>query len=89
MKTLAGTLIEVKFVDMMMEIVKIVLVPIGAALLHDYLKSATKAQSKKVFIAGAICAAWIVMLVTVLQKNIIDVHVLQSANLSGFLQVLL
>lgn len=84
MKTLAGTLIEVKFVDMMMEIVKIVLVPIGAALLHDYLKRATKEQSKKVFIAGAICAVWIVLLITVLQKNITDVHVLQSANLSGF-----
>lgn len=84
MKTLAGTLIEVKFVDMMMEIVKIVLVPIGAALLHDYLKRATKDQSKKVFIAGAISAVWIVLLVIVLQKNITDVHVLQSANLSGF-----
>lgn len=84
MKTLAGTLIEVKFVDMMMEIVKIVLVPIGAALLHDYLKRATKDQSKKVFIAGVISAVWIVLLVTVLQRNITDVHVLQSANLSGF-----
>lgn len=84
MKTLAGTLIEVKFVDMMMEIVKIVLVPIGAALLHDYLKRATIEQAKKIFIAGAISAAWIVLLLAVLQKNITDVHVLQSANLSGF-----
>ena len=31
MKTLAGTLIEIKFIDMMIEIVKIVLVPIAAA----------------------------------------------------------
>src|SRR5436190_8926523 len=38
MKILAGTLVEVKFFNMMMEIIKIVLVPIGAALLHDYLK---------------------------------------------------
>lgn len=84
MKTLAGTLIEVKFVDMMMEIVKIVLVPIGAALLHDYLKRATKEQAKKIFIAGAISAVWIVLLLAVLLKNITDVHILQSANLSGF-----
>ena len=47
MKKLAGTLIEVKFVDMMIEIVKIVLVPIGAALLHDYLKRATQQKGKK------------------------------------------
>lgn len=41
MKLLANTLIEVKFFSMMMEIIKIVLVPIGAALLHDYLKHAS------------------------------------------------
>ena len=38
MKLLAGTLVEVNFFNMMVEIVKIVLVPIGAALIHDYLK---------------------------------------------------
>ena len=38
MKLLAGTLVEVKFFNMTVEIVKIVLVPIGAALIHDYLK---------------------------------------------------
>ncbi|TAL01661.1 MAG: bile acid:sodium symporter family protein [Verrucomicrobia bacterium] len=38
MKLLAGTMVEVKFFNMMMEIIKIVLVPIGAALIHDYLK---------------------------------------------------
>lgn len=36
MKLLAGTLVQVKVVNMMMEIIKIVLVPIGAALLHDF-----------------------------------------------------
>ncbi|MCU7548849.1 bile acid:sodium symporter family protein [Chitinophagaceae bacterium LB-8] len=41
MKLLAGTLIQVHFIDMMMEIIKIVIVPIGAALLHDYLKTAS------------------------------------------------
>jgi BASS family bile acid:Na+ symporter len=47
MKLLAGTLIEVKFVNMMMEIIKIVIVPIGAALLHDFLKTAS-AKSWKI-----------------------------------------
>ena len=41
MKLLAGTYIHVKFGDMMLEIVKIVLVPIGAALLLDYLNWAS------------------------------------------------
>src|SRR5207249_3412300 len=41
MKLLAGTLIKIRFIEMMMEIIKIVIVPIGAALLHDYLKSAS------------------------------------------------
>jgi len=83
MKTLAGTLIEVKFVDMMIEIVKIVLVPIGAALLHDYLKRATVIQKKAVYI---ICAAAIVWLLTVILflQNLTDKALQQSITLSGF-----
>src|SRR5260221_4988011 len=41
MKLLAGTLVEVKFVNLMLEIIKIVIVPIGAALLHDFLRHAS------------------------------------------------
>jgi BASS family bile acid:Na+ symporter len=41
MKLLAGELVEVQPLKMMMEIVKIVIVPIGAALLHDYLSFAS------------------------------------------------
>lgn len=84
MKTLAGTLIEVKFVDMMMEIIKIVLVPIGAALLHDFLKRATAAQKKKVNVLGIVSATWIAVVVFVLQKNMNDHALLQSVQLSGF-----
>lgn len=40
MKILAGTLIEIKFINMMMEIIKIVIIPLTAALIHDYLKTA-------------------------------------------------
>jgi len=42
MMKLAGEFVEVNFVDMMIKISKIVLVPIGAALLHDYLRFASK-----------------------------------------------
>jgi BASS family bile acid:Na+ symporter len=83
MKTLAGTLIEVKFIDMMIEIVKIVLVPIGAALLHDYLKRATATQKKKVYVFCAVAVAWLITVV-MLQNNITDKAMQQSITLSGF-----
>lgn len=35
MKVLAGTYVEIKFLDMCMQIIKIVIVPIGAAFLYD------------------------------------------------------
>ena len=84
MKTLAGTLIEIKFVDMMMEIVKIVLVPIGAALLHDFLKRATPSQKQKVYILTVLSAMWIAVVALVLHKTITDPALLQSVNLSAF-----
>lgn len=83
MKILAGTLIKINFVDMMLEIVKIVLVPIGAALLHDFLKTATPAQRKKVYIVTALSGVWIITVV-LFPKNIASPSVLQSLNLSGF-----
>lgn len=83
MKTLAGTLIEIKFVDMMMEIIKIVLVPIGAALLHDFLKRAGTTQKKKVHIIAAVAAIWIIAVV-LLQRNIEYNGLLQSTQLSAF-----
>ena len=84
MKLLAGTLIEVKFVDMMIEIIKIVLVPIGAALLHDYLKSATTTQKKKVYIISGLCVLWLLVVVFALQNNITNHSLQQSVVLSGF-----
>jgi BASS family bile acid:Na+ symporter len=62
MKLLAGTLIEVKFLNMMMEIIKIVIVPIGAALLHDYLKKATDSGWKTVWVLFAVSMVWLVAL---------------------------
>ncbi|MEH6307358.1 bile acid:sodium symporter family protein [Olivibacter sp. CPCC 100613] len=61
MRLLAGTLIEVKFLPMMLEIIQIVIVPIGAALLHDYLKTASTKGRKVVTIIGLICVVWLVV----------------------------
>jgi bile acid:Na+ symporter, BASS family len=62
MKLLAGTLIEVKLFDMMLEIVEIVLVPVGAALLHDYLKTASQCGRRIVFSLATIGAVWLLFL---------------------------
>jgi len=62
MKLLAGAMVEVYFFNMMMEIIKIVLVPIGAALLHDYLKNASPNGRRFVHRLGFSCALWLIAL---------------------------
>src|SRR5688572_30308034 len=88
MKLLAGTLIEVKFLNMMMEIIKIVIVPIGAALLHDYLKRATPKGWKAVTAIALICAIWLMALPLGLWQffgsNITAEPLLQTLEITGF-----
>lgn len=55
MKILAGRLVEVHFLGMMIEITKIVIVPIAAAMIHDYLKTATPGAMRWLTRAQAIC----------------------------------
>ena len=55
MQTLAGEFVEVDPVAMMIQIVKIVIVPIGAAMLHDYLKHAAPRRRR-----GTIAVAFVV-----------------------------
>lgn len=62
MKLLAGTLIEIKFFNMMMEIIKIMIVPIGAALVHDYLKSASPKGWKITKLIATIAILWLLAL---------------------------
>ena len=64
MKLLAGTMVEVSFLKMMVEIIKIVLVPIGAALLHDYLKHATPRGRNIVSVIAVIGAQWLLFLIS-------------------------
>jgi BASS family bile acid:Na+ symporter len=58
MKIFAGTLVEVHFFNMMMEIIKIVLVPLVAAMVHDVLKTYGGAQRRIVFIT-VISTIWL------------------------------
>ena len=57
MKALAGALVEVEFLKMMIEIIKIVIVPIAAALLHNHLKTAAPSAGRAWTLAGAACGA--------------------------------
>lgn len=57
---LGGSLINVKFTSMMMDVIKIVLIPIGAAMLCDYLKSYATEQARKILrILAIICSLWL------------------------------
>lgn len=62
MQLLAGTLVEVKFVHLMVEIIKIVLVPIGAALVHDYLRTAGPGGRRSVYAAAGGGVLWLALL---------------------------
>jgi BASS family bile acid:Na+ symporter len=62
MKLLAEQFVAVDFFKMMMDIVEIVLVPIGAALLHDYLKHASMVGRRIVFGFSILAAAWLAYL---------------------------
>lgn len=59
MKLLAGRLVEIRFFDMMMQIIEIVIVPIFAALLHDVLRRAPPAGRRAWLGAAALGAAWL------------------------------
>jgi BASS family bile acid:Na+ symporter len=59
MKLLAGELVEVKPFHMMMEIIKMVIVPIGAALLHDYLTFAKPHGRRIVYGTAAVGVVWL------------------------------
>jgi bile acid:Na+ symporter, BASS family len=59
MKLLAGELVTVEPLKMMMEIIKMVIVPIGAALLHDYLTFAKPRGRSIVYGAAATGVLWL------------------------------
>jgi bile acid:Na+ symporter, BASS family len=62
-KKLAGADVPMSYFTMMMEIIKIVIVPIGAALLHDYLKHAPPRARKILYTFTALCSGWLLFLI--------------------------
>lgn len=87
MKLLAGTLIEIKFINMMMEIIKIVIVPIGAALIHDYLKRATPKGVKVVKVIAVFCTLWLLALPLGLWNSLeqkLSENAMQSVEIFSF-----
>lgn len=59
MKLLVHESVKVDAFGMMMEIIKMVIVPIGAALLHDYLTFASPRGKRIVLTTGAVGAVWL------------------------------
>ncbi|WP_345498199.1 bile acid:sodium symporter family protein [Nocardia callitridis] len=59
MKLLAGRIVDVSFVGMMFDVIRITLVPVSAALLVDYLRTAAPAARRKVDIAVGCSVAWL------------------------------
>ncbi len=59
MKIFAGTMVEVHFFNMMMEIIKIVLVPLAAAMVHDILKNYGTVAKKRIYILTILSAIWL------------------------------
>lgn len=87
MKLLAGELVPVSFFKMMMDIIKHVIVPIGAALLHDYLKSASPAGKRIVLSAAIFSGCWLAFLASGgwhwLEVRLAG-HILETVGILGF-----
>ena len=85
MKLLAGTLIEVAFVGMMMEIIKIVLIPIGAALLYDFLKNSDESVLKKARIVSLFSLIVILCIAFFLKQSAIEGAPREFLGIFGFI----
>ncbi|MDI6033897.1 bile acid:sodium symporter family protein [Flavobacterium sp. LB2P84] len=59
MKIFAGTLVEVHFFNMMMEIIKIVLVPLAAAMVHDVLKTYGTVAKRRIYVLTILSTLWL------------------------------
>lgn len=88
MKIFAGTYIEIKFLDMCIQIVKIVIVPIGAAMLYDaYLHSSVilKKQLNIVFFVALTWLAAVVMGLWQFMDSRFSAEVMRIPELLNFL----
>lgn len=73
----------------MMSIIKIVVAPIGAALIHDYLKRAAQGGRAAIWITGAVGAVWLLFLKfggwSTIQGMDLSSGMLNSVKVIGFL----
>lgn len=59
-KVLAGSLVQIHMISMMMDVIKIVMIPVGAAVLHDYLYTYAQEKGKRVVKSlAALSAVWL------------------------------
>lgn len=63
MKMLAGTYVEISFLDMCIQIIKIVIVPIGAALLYDAYKEGSVRLKKVINMMALASLVWLMCMV--------------------------
>ena len=63
MKVFGGRIVDVSFINMMFDVIRITLVPVAAALLVDYLRTAGPAAVRKVDVAVGVSALWLIALV--------------------------
>ena len=63
MKIFAGTYIEIKFLDMCVQIIKIVIAPIGAAMLYDAYLHSTNKLKKNLNIVFYIASSVIILMI--------------------------
>ena len=88
MKILAGTYVEIKFMDMCIQIIKIVIVPIGAAMLNDAYTHGTSLIRKYINIIFYVSLAWIGLMLTGMW-NLMESHLsnelMQVIELINFL----
>lgn len=85
MKIFAGTMVEVHFFNMMMEIIKIVLVPLVAAMVHDVLKNYGIGAKRKIVVLTMLSTLWLGVVLVFgnsfeFAEDSTAVHVLEIAN---------
>jgi BASS family bile acid:Na+ symporter len=87
MKLLAGRMIEVDFFAMMVEITKLIIVPIGAAMLDDYLEHASERDRRLVFRLAGVAILLIAALIAGWDyiAGSLDERTLNIISLGGFL----
>ena len=85
MQLLAGELVEVDFVGLMLNIIKIVIVPIGAAFVHDFLRTAGPAARRVVVSLAVVSALWIAALVMWQWQTGLPASGATTLVMSGFL----